>query len=69
MEAIQLLIVVIGKNRPLDEEELEFLEGVRSQARAKERRQQESDAAELDAFQLVSVYTRMTPFIWTAPEN
>lgn len=43
-----------GKNRPLDEDELDFLERVRSQQRAKERLEKEQDAAELDAYQLVS---------------
>ncbi|KAK9833252.1 hypothetical protein WJX74_003583 [Apatococcus lobatus] len=41
-----------GKNRPLDEDELEFLDRVRSQQRAKERLEREEDAAELDAYQL-----------------
>lgn len=43
-----------GKNRPLDEDELDFLERVRSQQRARERLDREQDAAELDAYQLVS---------------
>ncbi len=43
----------VGKNRPLDEDELEFLERVRSQQRAKERREREQDSSALDAYQLV----------------
>ena len=43
-----------GKNRPLDEDELDFLERVRSQQRAKEHLEREQDSVELDAFQLVS---------------
>lgn len=50
-----------GKNRPLDEDELDFLERVRSQQKAKDRLEKEQDAAELDAYQLVSVTCPAAP--------
>jgi hypothetical protein len=39
-----------GKNRPLDEDELEFLDGVAAAENAKRKREAEEEAAELDAF-------------------
>ncbi|KFM27463.1 hypothetical protein F751_1240 [Auxenochlorella protothecoides] len=39
-----------GKNRPLDEEELEFFDAVAEAEALKRRREQEEEAAELDSF-------------------
>lgn len=42
-----------GKNRPLDDEELHFIDAVEQQRREKEQRTREEEEAELDAFQMV----------------
>ena len=42
-----------GKNRPLDEEELHFMDAVEQQQRDKDRKAREEEDAELDAFQMV----------------
>jgi hypothetical protein len=39
-----------GKNRPLDEDELDFLDGVAAAENAKRKKEAEEEAAELDAF-------------------
>jgi FAM192A/Fyv6, N-terminal domain len=39
-----------GKNRPLDEDELDFLDGIAAAENAKRKREAEEEAAELDAF-------------------
>ncbi|KAH7620214.1 hypothetical protein NADE_002843 [Nannochloris sp. 'desiccata'] len=39
-----------GKNRPLDEDELDFLDGIAAAENAKRKKEAEEEAAELDAF-------------------
>jgi hypothetical protein len=42
-----------GKNKPLEADEVEFLEGVAEHEALQERLQRESDALELQSFQLL----------------
>ena len=42
-----------GKNRPLDEDDLQFVEAVLEQDRAKDRTFKEEERAALDAYQQV----------------
>lgn len=52
-----------GKNRPLDEDDLQFVEAVLEQDRAKDRTVKEEERAELDAYQQVH---RMSSGYYTA---
>ncbi len=45
--------MLAGKNRPLDEEDLNFVEAVLEQDRAKDRTVREEERAALDAYQQV----------------
>jgi hypothetical protein len=45
--------VLAGKNRPLDEEELQFMDAVEAAQREKDRAAREEEEAALDAFQQV----------------
>ena len=45
-----------GKNRPLDEEELHFIDAVEQQQRLKDQSVREEEAAALDAYQQVGCW-------------
>jgi hypothetical protein len=50
-----LRIAVLGKNRPLDEDEMQFLDSVYKSESAREQAKQEEERTELAAFQLVGI--------------
>lgn len=47
-----------GKNRPMDEDELHFIDAVEQQQREKDRSVREEEAAALDAYQQVEVWAQ-----------
>lgn len=54
-QAHHMECAVAGKNRPLDEDDLQFVEAVLEQDRAKDRTVREEERAALDAYQQVQL--------------